>query len=123
MTRDELDAIHEDLRAMLADRLNIRARSFDKAIRKAGRLLPARARAAADRLQTLEQRIKHPKLAARTDPALLREDAQTIRDALARHRPGARAARDRSFLLADIGVKLALVIGLGLALVHSQFGI
>jgi len=71
-------------------------------------------------LAAIEARLANPKLAARTDPALIHRAADTIRTSLAHRSPGARAARDRSFLMADIGVKLAVVIGLGLALLNWQ---
>jgi hypothetical protein len=122
MQQSDLDEITEDLRRLLAERLNVRARSFGRAVRKAGRLLPAPARQAARDLATLEARLRHPKLAARTDPAMARAAAETIRQALARHPPGARAARDRAFLLADLGVKALLLIGLALAIVYWRGG-
>ncbi|PWK60915.1 hypothetical protein [Roseicyclus mahoneyensis] len=122
MDKTALDALHEDLREALAARLNVRARSFQGAVRRAGRLLPAQARLAAAEMSALEARLAHPKLAARTDPALVVQAADRFRAALAGQRPGARAARDRSFLMAEIGFKLALLIGLGLAFLHWQIG-
>jgi hypothetical protein len=122
MTRDALDALKDELREMIAERLNIRARSFERAVRRAGRLLPAQARQAAAEIAACEARLAHPKLAARTDPAVIDRAAGTIRDALKRHRPGARAARDRSFLMAEIGFKIAALIGLGLVFLHWQTG-
>jgi len=122
MDQRALDALHEDLRQEIAARLNVRGRSFHEAVRRAGRRMPARARAAAAEMAMLEARLAHPKLAARTDPALIHRAAGTIRASLARHAPGARAARDRSFLLADIGAKLAILLALGLAVLHWQTG-
>jgi hypothetical protein len=122
MTRDALDAMKDELREMIAERLNVRARSFERAVRRAGRLLPAQARSAAAEIAAFEARLAHPKLAARTDPAMVTRAAATIREALSRHRPGARAARDRSFLMAEIGFKLAALIGLGLVFLHWQTG-
>lgn len=122
MDREALDALHEDLRQAIAARLNVRARSFHGAVRRAGRLLPARARVAAAEMAALEARMANPKLAARTDPAMLRQAGDRFRGSLSRHQPGARAARDRSFLMADIGVKLAVLIGLGLAFLSWQTG-
>jgi len=122
MDQTAIDALHEDLRQVIAARLNVRARSFRGAVRKAGRRLPARARAAAGEMAALEARLANPKLAARTDPALLHRAADTIRASLGHHPPGARAARDRAFLLADIGAKVAILLALGLALLHWQTG-
>jgi hypothetical protein len=122
MDQHRLDALHEDLRQCIAARLNVRARSFHGAVRRAGRLMPAQARVAAAEMAALEARLKHPKLAARTDPALIERAADAIRTSLSTYPPGARAARDRSFLLAEIGFKLALLIGLGLAVLHWQTG-
>ena len=117
-----LTAQKEELRLLIAERLNVRARSFEGAVRRAGRLLPAQARLAAAELAEIETRLAHPRLAARTDPAHALRAAETIRSSLARHRPGVRAARDRSFLMAEIGFKLVLLIGLGLAFLHWQTG-
>ncbi|NKX43403.1 hypothetical protein [Roseicyclus persicicus] len=122
MDHDALQALHEDLRQMIAARLNVRARSFHGAVRRAGRLLPAQARRAAAEMRSLEARLAHPKLAARTDPARIRLAADTIRASLSAYPPGQRAARDRSFLMAEIGFKVAVLIGLGLALLHWQAG-
>ena len=41
---------------------------------------------------------------------------------MSRHKPGAQAARDRSFLMAEIGFKLAALIGVGLVFLHWQAG-
>jgi hypothetical protein len=123
MTRDALDALKEELREMIAERLNVRARSFERAVRRAGRLLPAQARQAAAEIAAYEARLAHPKLAAKTDPALIDRAAGTIREVLTRHRPGERAARDRSVLMAEIGFKLAALIGLGLVFLHWQTGV
>jgi|GEM_PF-3376688 len=123
MTRDTLDATKEELRKMIAERLNVRARSFERAVRQAGRLLPAQARLAAAEIAACEARLAHPKLAARTDPALIDRAAATFRETLSQHKPGARAARDRSFLMAEIGFKLAALIGLGLVFLHWQTGV
>jgi hypothetical protein len=122
MTRDRLDVITEELRGMFAARLNVRARSFERAVRRAGRMLPPQARQAAAELCAYEARLAHPKLASKTDPALIERAADTIRAALARHEPGAQAARDRSFLMAEIGFKLAALIGVGLVFLHWQAG-
>lgn len=122
MNQHALAAIHEELREAIAQRLNVRARSFHAAVRRAGRQLPAPARVAAAEMAALEARLAHPKLAARTDPALILRAAATIRTSLAAYPPGVRAARDRSFLIAEIGVKLAVLIALGLMAVHWQTG-
>ena len=122
MDRRKLDALHETLRADIAARLNVRGRSFHAAVRRAGRLMPADARAAAAEMAALEARLAHPKLAARTDPANMRRAAERVRIGLSRHRPGQRAARDRSFLLAEIGFKIAVLLALGLAFTHWQTG-
>jgi len=120
MQREELEKLKEELRVLLAERLNVRARSFGAAVRKAGRMLPAPARAAAAELQQLDARVSHPKLAARTDPQQARRAAGTVREALMRYRPGVIAARDRSYLMADIGVKLIILICLALAFAYWQ---
>ncbi|MBL4627513.1 MAG: hypothetical protein JKY00_05650 [Roseicyclus sp.] len=110
----------EELRGLIAERLSIRARTFPRAVRKAGRLLPAAARAAADDLISLETRLSHPKLAARTDPGQVLRAADTIRTALHRHRAGALAGQRRSLLAAEIGFRALLVIGAGLAFLQWQ---
>ena len=116
----QFQAIKEELRGLLAERLSIRARTFPRAVSKAGRLLPASARAAAGELIALEARMAHPKLAALTDPGQAKRAAATIREALARHRPGARAGQQRSLLLAEIGFRALVVVGAGLAFLRWQ---
>lgn len=107
--------VTEELRGLMAERLSVRARTFPRAVRKAGRLLPASARSAAQELIALETRMANPKLAARTDPAQAKRAADTIRNSLSRHRPGVRAAQRRSLLAAEIGFRALVVIGVGLA--------
>lgn len=120
MNHAQYSEITEDLRAQMAERLSVRARTFPKAVRKAGRLLPASARNAAQDLITLEQRLIHPKLANRTDPAQATRAAATIKSALSRHRPGARAGWQRSLLAAEIGFRAMIVIIAGLAIFQFQ---
>lgn len=122
MDRQTLDALHEGLRQDIATRLNVRGRDFHQAVRRAGRLLPRDARAAAAEMTALEARLAHPRLATRTDPALIAQAALRLRTSLSRHKPGARAARDRSFLMAEIGFKLAVLLALGLTVLHWQTG-
>lgn len=120
MDHARYQTLTEDLRGLMAERLSIRARTFPRAVRKAGRLLPPSARVAAQELIALEARLSHPKLAARTDPAQAERSATTLRTALTRHRPGARAGQRRSLLAAEIGFRALVVIGAGLAFVQWQ---
>ena len=120
MDHARYQTVTEDLRTLMAERLSVRAATFPKAVRKAGRLLPAPARAAAHDLIALEPRLSHPKLAARTDPAQADRAADTLRKSLTRHRPGARAGQRRSLLAAEIGFRALVVIGASLAFVQWQ---
>lgn len=120
MDQQQYHVITEELRGLMAERLSIRARTFPKAVRKAGRLLPATARAAAHDLIAIEPRLAHPKLAARTDSAKITADAGVLRKSLMRHAPGARAVRARSMLAAEIGFRALVVLGAGLALIQWQ---
>ncbi len=120
MNPTQYATLTEELRGLMAERLSVRASTFPRAVRKAGRLLPAPARAAAGQLIALEARLSHPKLAARTDPAQALRAASTIRTALGRHRPGAMAGQRRSMLLAEIGFRAMVLIGAGLAFLHWQ---
>lgn len=120
MDHARYQAVTEELRRLMAERLSVRARTFPRAVRRAGRLLPAPARAAAQELIALETRLSHPKLAARTDPARALRAAKTIRTTLARHRSGALAGQRRSLLAAEIGFRALVVIGAGLAFVQWQ---
>lgn len=122
MDHASYSAMTEELRALMAERLSVRARTFPKAVRKAGRLLPAPARAAAQDLIALDQRLTHPKLANRTDPATAMKAEATVRAALNRYRPGARAGQQRSLLMAEIGFRALVVIGAGLVLIQLQTG-
>ena len=108
----------DDLRRSIAAGLDVRAPSFQAAVRRAGRLLPARARDAAADLAALDARMAHPKLAARTDPAVIRQAENRFRRSLPAHPPGLRAARQRALLGAEIAFRLAVVIGLVLAFVY-----
>ncbi|ABD56354.1 hypothetical protein [Jannaschia sp. CCS1] len=110
----------EELRGLMADRLSVRARTFPKAVRKAGRLLPEPARQAARELVEIEARLAHPKLAARTDPMQTQRAAETLRTSLLRHRSGALAGQRRSLLAAEIGFRALVILGAGLAFVQWQ---
>jgi ribosome-associated translation inhibitor RaiA len=112
--------ITEDLRQQIVDRLSIRARTFPQAVRRAGRLLPAQARAAAAELIAVEARLANPKLAARTDPTSIHASVEAVHGALARHKPGMRAARRRSLLAAEIGFRALVVIAAGLVYLQWQ---
>ena len=118
MARKPLQAVQEELRRMMATRLNVRAPSFQAAVKRAGRLLPAHARRAAAEIGMLEARMAHPRLAARTDPALIEQAAHRFRRSLAAYRPGAQIPRQRALLMAEIAFRLAVVIGLVLAFVY-----
>ncbi|OAN70770.1 hypothetical protein A8B78_04785 [Jannaschia sp. EhC01] len=120
MDHGQYQTLTEELRSLMAERLSVRARTFPRAVRRAGRLLPAPARTAAQELIALETRLSHPKLAARTDPAQATRAAETVRNALMRHRPGARAGQQRSLLAAEIGFRALVVIGAGLAFMQWQ---
>ncbi len=100
---------------LIADRLGIRARSFRAAVTRAGRLMPAPARQAAEQLFELEARIAHPKLANRTDPAAADEAAATIRLYLQNADAGKRKSRERAFLGAEIGFRIFVILGLVIA--------
>ena len=112
--------ITEDLRQQITERLSVRARTFPQAVQRAGHLLPAPARAAAANLIAVEPRLSHPKFAARTDPETIKASVATIQSALARHKPGQRAARQRSLLAAEIGFRALVVIGAGLFFLQLQ---
>jgi hypothetical protein len=114
--------VKDELREMIAARLNVRARSFDAAVNRAGRLLPQQARSAAAEIRALEARMAHPRLAARTDPALFQHAADSFRLSLSAYPPGERAGRQRALLLAEIGFKIAVVMALGLAFLYWQAG-
>lgn len=120
MHRDDFDATLEDLRAMITSRLSLRARSFERAVAKAGRLLPLKARDAAQDLIALKARLAHPRLAARTDFSRATEAARTIRTALARHRPGIRASQARTMLVAEVGFRVLVIVIAGLAVLQWQ---
>lgn len=110
MTRDQLTDLTEELRGLIHERLGIRARTFRRAVARAGRLLPAPARAAARVLYDHEQRLANPRLAARTDPAVARQAADTIRRHLVTLPAGQRRARARAGLASEIGFRIFAVI-------------
>ncbi|SEO49928.1 hypothetical protein SAMN04490248_10634 [Salinihabitans flavidus] len=57
------------LRALMAERLGIRARSLEEATRKAGRQLPGRVRAQINLIVRAERAAGHPKLARMVNEA------------------------------------------------------
>jgi hypothetical protein len=120
MDHQSYTAITEGLRQQMAERLSIRARSFPHAVRKAGRLLPANARAAARDLIAAEPRLRHPKFATRTDPNAIHTAANTFSAALRRHKPGTRRARQRSLLAAELGFRALVIIVAGMMFVQWQ---
>jgi hypothetical protein len=122
MTKAPIDRIEDELRQLIAGRLGVRARSFQRAVRRAGRQLPAPARNAAAELGALRARMAHPRLAARTDPSLIGQAAQRFRRSLAGYSPGARVGKARALLMAEIGFRMAVLIALGLAFLHWQTG-
>lgn len=115
MTPDQLREMMEEGRALIADRLGIRARSFAKAVRRAGRLLPAPARQAADYLLELERRLEHPKLAQKVDPAPAEHALATFKAQLRSIEPGKRQAQTRAILGAEIGFRIAVVLAVFIA--------
>jgi hypothetical protein len=120
MQQTAYTAMTEELRGLIAEHLGVRARTFPAAVRKAGRLLPASARTAAEELIELEARVAHPKLAARTDPGQAERAAATLRSVLGRRSVGNRAAQRRSLLAAEIGFRALVVIVAGLAFAQWQ---
>ncbi len=118
MTPEEFDTATEDLRPLLSERLGVRARSPLRGLKRAGRLLPARARHASAELEHLRARLDHPKLAYRTDPRHVARAAGTIRTALGRHRPGQRVDRQRALLWGELGFRAFVTLGAGLMAAH-----
>jgi len=116
MPREEIDKITEELRLLMVQQLGIRANSFAQAVRRAGRLLPGQARIASHRLLELKSRATNPKLAARTDPSIARNDAAVIKRHLKTITAGERQARERAFFFAEIAFRVAIVLTLLIAI-------
>ncbi|QBY00969.1 hypothetical protein E2K80_09710 [Rhodophyticola sp. CCM32] len=112
MTPDRLQEIMEEARALISEHLGIRAPTFRRAVARAGRLLPPQARQAATQLLELDRRIQHPKLAARTDPAMAEQALASLNRQLRSIEPGKRQAQARAFFWAEIGFRAALVLAL-----------
>jgi hypothetical protein len=110
MTRDDYTTLTANLRTDMAARLGIRGRDFRRTVRRAEHLLPAGARDAAATLLEVEQRLDHPKLAQRTDPAVARSAAATLQSYLRQRPKGQRAAQRRAWLAAEIGFRAMVLL-------------
>ena len=70
------------LRDAMRARLGVRGKSLRAALRRGGRMLPAPARAAGQRIVQAEDLVTHPKLRRLVDGVALRADAAEMRAAL-----------------------------------------
>lgn len=110
MTLEEIDTLTDELRGLIAERLGIRAKSFAQAVKRTNRLLPTPVRNSAQALLAFQARAAHPKLAARTDPALVQAEAETVKRHLMTLKAGERQARERAFLFGEIAFRVAIVL-------------
>ena len=69
MTVASVDKLAEDVRALIQERLRIKARTLEKALAKAGRLLPKWAHNEGKYLVHAQQFMNHPKLHLMIDEA------------------------------------------------------
>ena len=116
MTPEDYAKTEEELRTLLFERLDVQANSFEAAVRKAGHLLPSSARTAAREFIAMGPRLRHPKIAAKTDPKAAEDAARVVKAALEKRRPGARRTRQRWMLISEIGSRLFIVIAVALIL-------
>ena len=98
-----------NLRDAMRARLGVRGKSLRAALRRGGRMVPAPARAAGQRIVQAEVFVTHPKLRRLVDNVALRADAADMRAALGQIDP---KDRRRGALL---GVAGGLVFNLLLA--------
>ncbi|RMA43866.1 hypothetical protein D9R08_02775 [Rhodophyticola porphyridii] len=112
MTPEQFQDITDAARAQIEERLGIRARSFRRAVERAGRLLPAGARQAASSLLEIEARMRNPKLASRVDPSVAREALTRFSAQMRGIEPGKRQAMDRAVFWAEIGFRAAVFLAL-----------
>ncbi|MEJ6393958.1 hypothetical protein V8J82_11865 [Gymnodinialimonas sp. 2305UL16-5] len=111
-------SLTDELREMIATRLGVRARSFPHAVRKARPMLSHHGWQAAQHLIAMEDQLRHPKLSRHMANDDVEAAANAVKRAVARHRPGVQIGRRRSLLAAEIGFRILLVVGAGLALVY-----
>ncbi|PWE35610.1 hypothetical protein DD563_06335 [Pelagicola sp. LXJ1103] len=98
------------LRDAMRAKLGVRAKSLRVALRRAGRTVPAPARAAGQRIVQAEGMVGHPKLRRLVDGDALRADAAAMRAALGQIDPKDRRRG------AILGMAGGLVFNLLLAL-------
>lgn len=80
--KDDLDISRktDDLRALMEKHLGVKAKSFERACKSAGRRIPHRLRKPADRLAEAAQMAQNPKLQRYMDARALDADYRALRD-------------------------------------------
>jgi len=101
--------------ALLEDRLAVPGRGLEEKLRRGGRRLPRKVRAAAQVLVEADGLAGHPKLAATLDQGRLAAAYQTCHAHLARIGGRERAKTAALGVTGTIVVRLLIVAGLGLS--------
>lgn len=78
MTGATANSRAEEVRALIEERLGLKGRSLDQALRRAGRLLPRRVRRSGAYLVQAERAMGHPKLSRMIDEAKVEEAHKSL---------------------------------------------
>ncbi len=121
MTDPQLQATLDTLRASFAERIGARGRNFAQAVRRAGRRLPRKHRAAAATLVDAERMAANPRLARLIDAGQIERAVQDLETWLATQDPRERrktaiinwAALIGFYVLATAGLVIAFLVWRG----------
>lgn len=106
----QADKLAEDVRALIEERLRIRARSLDRAIAKAGRLLPKWAQHDGRYLAQAAQFTDHPKLRMMIDEAKVAQAHRALTEHLKSVNPAERRVNGLLSVLGSISFGLLVLI-------------
>ncbi|MGR3323702.1 MAG: hypothetical protein ACU0DK_17430 [Pseudooceanicola sp.] len=111
----EMSGISVRLRDLANEKLGFRAASLDAALRKAGRRLPRRVRAAGKRIVSAQKLADHPKLSRQVDMDRVRRDARHVELYLAEIDPADRRKGAILSVLGSLAFNLLAFAALALA--------
>lgn len=115
MDGHDIEKFAEDIRALISERLRLRATNLEAALKKAGRRLPRRLRREGGVLLQAERDATHPRLRARIDPRRVARARAALIAHLEELNPKEARKTQGLRLLGDISLKLLIVSGAFLA--------
>jgi hypothetical protein len=111
MDADGMSEIVEELRTAFAARLGVHGHDLAAVVRRAGRMVPRRHRAAAGVLVEAERMAANPRLARLVEPARVEAAARELRDWLASVNPRDRRMARIVGVTAGIAFNLLVLAG------------